>query len=266
MKGTVAALVVFAFLLVTAQASAQDCRGTKQWYAGKCRYPKEIEKLKKEAAARAAAERKRRQEAEQKRKEEEARKADKAACELARTADTVQGWKTYLKSHSGGMCLDEAIKRITELSGKPPDPVPEPTPDPNPVDPDPVPEPNPTQPDPTPGPVPPPPPKGDSGGGVSPLVPIGFSIGGAALLVGSIIGAIAAVEADYLDSVCPEFEEGEKVCGPDEAEDVDNMLTLAHTSTALFVLGGIGITVGIIGIFVGGGDDNEGRRGIDLPA
>ncbi len=258
MYGRFAMMVVamVAVCTVTSTAVAQQkCRGTKQWYAGKCRYPKDIQALKKQAAAKKAEEQRqqeeaRRRAAEEKRKQAEAKKqADQSACELARVANTVAGWKTYLKNHADGACLDEAIKRITELSGKPPEPPP--------AQPDPV-EPQPIEPAPVPDPVQPQPKSDGGGSSISPLVWIGFGVGGLGLLVGSITGGISFAQAQDLQEEC-----GEE-CPSSRQGDVDTMLALAHTSTAMFVLAGVGTTLGVIGLFLGGSDGDGESATLDV--
>lgn len=249
---------LIALLLISWASTAvaqKECRGTKKWYAGKCRYPKDIEALKKQQAANKAAEQKRREEearrraAEEKRRKEEAAAKDRAACDAARSADTVDAWKKYLKEHSGGSCLDEAISRITELSGAPPPP-----PDPQPVEPQPEPDPV-APPPPTPSPTPTPQPPPDDGGGssISPLVWIGFGLGAVGLIVGSITGGVSFAQAQELQDECGE----DNVCPSSRQDDVDEMLALAHTSTAMFVIAGVGTTLGIVGIFLSGGDDEQ---------
>lgn len=264
MVSRVATIVVvgLSVLLWAASGTAQEqCRGTKQWYAGKCRYPKDIEELKKKAAAQKAEEARRQEEARRKAAEEakkqadEKKRADEAACELARVANTVAGWRTYLKEHSGGVCLDEAIKRITELSGTPP-----PTPEPQPTDP-PPPAPEPVAPPPTPVPEPvrPPPDRGEESSGVSPLVWVGFSVAGVGLVLGSITGGISFAEAQDLQDTCDN-----NVCPSSRQDDVDTMLALAHVSTVSFVLTGVGVTLGVIGLFVGGGSDEQARLDLEV--
>lgn len=253
----VALVVVFSVMGFTHHAQAQEeCRGTKKWYAGQCRYPKDIEALKKKAEAQKAAELRRQQEEAQRRKDAEAakqaeaKKADEAACELARVANTVAGWKTYLKEHSGGACLDEAIKRITELSGKPPEPQPVEPAQPQPTQPQPT-DPAPVAPPPSPDPVQPAPKTGDSGG-ISPLVWVGFGIAGVGIVLGSITGGISFAQAQDLQDTC-----NDNVCPADRGGEVDTMLALAHVSTTSFVLAGVGATLGVIGLFLGGSDEEQ---------
>jgi hypothetical protein len=247
-------------LIIAGNADAQkQCRGTKQWYAGKCRYPKDIEALKKKAAAKRAAEERRRQEeerrkAEEAKKKQQAKQQDQADCEAARSEDTVAGWKKYLKTHGNGVCLDEAVNRITELSGQPP-----PTPEPPPVEPvEPVPDPVAPPPDPV-APSPPSLPPDEGSSSISPLVWVGFGIGAFGLVLGSITGGISFAQAQDLQDTCED-----NVCPSSRQDEVDTMLALAHTSTASFVLAGVGVTLGVIGLFIGGDDGDEEAAGVEL--
>ncbi|MBI4701601.1 MAG: hypothetical protein HY744_10665 [Deltaproteobacteria bacterium] len=140
LRGTLAAVLV-----ATAAASSalpvqaqeqQQCRGTKKWYAGKCRYPGDINRIKAQEAreARRLAE-KQRQEAQQ------ARARERADCEQATKEDTPQAWKKYLAEHVKGSCREQAERRIGELEAEkeheaeqtpPPEPPLEPKPPPTP--------------------------------------------------------------------------------------------------------------------------------------
>ena len=76
---------------------------------------------------------------------------------------------------------------------------------------------------------------------------VGFAVGGVGLLAGAITGGLALSDGSELDEQCD--AEG---CTQSE---IDRGLALAHTSTATFLVGGLGITLGIIGVVV----DAEGR-------
>ncbi len=250
--------VVLAFVLsllgMARSASAQQaCRGTKTLYAGKCRYAKEIAELKKRAQSQRVAEKRRQEEDARRRKDAEAKElaeaqeADEAACLLARSANTVSGWKTYLKSRSNGACLDEAIKRITELSGAP---APKPSPDTT--------EPGAAKESPTAALAPDSPapdsqpPKSAESATVSPLVWVGFGIGAVGLVLGSITGGVSFSQAQELQDTC-----ADNTCPSNRQGDVDEMLALAHVSTVSFVIAGVGATIGVVGLFLGGSDDEQ---------
>ncbi len=103
----------------------------------------------------------------------------------------------------------------------------------------------------TPTPAPPDQPTPDSGG-VSPLVWIGFGVAGAGVLVGAITGGISLGKAADLDEKCQD-----KGCLPSEHDTLSQATTLAHVSTASFVVAGVGAILGITGLFLGGGAADE---------
>jgi formylglycine-generating enzyme required for sulfatase activity len=75
----------------------QECKGTKRWYKGKCRYPDDIAKLKK--AEKEAS------------KKEPTDPVDKAACKKAREKGTKEAWEAYLALFPDGVCSGEARKK-----------------------------------------------------------------------------------------------------------------------------------------------------------
>jgi hypothetical protein len=265
--GSAAAAVVAVVLLSPAAANAQvsKCTGTKQWYAGKCRYPDDIAKMKTEEEAqrraaeqRRAEEQRRKAEAEAERKAEEeagkraeAEEADAAACKRARRDDTVDSWQSYLDNFPNGKCREEATDRIDALKHKP-----EPPPEPEPEQPKAEPPPRPKRLPPAPKPPPrvepaPPSPMPPEERRVSPVAWPGFAVGGAGFLIGGITGGVAASKASALRAACPD-----KVCDPGKQSDLDSAKRLADVSTAMFVVGGIGAGVGLVALIVSlSGDD-----------
>jgi len=89
-------------------------------------------------------------------------------------------------------------------------------------------------------------------GGISPLVWIGFGVAGAATIVGAITGGISLSKAAELDDACPDG-----ACPPEQHDEIDRGQTLAHVSTASFIVAGLGIGVGIAGLFIGGSTESE---------
>ncbi len=85
----------------------------------------------------------------------------------------------------------------------------------------------------------------DESSGMSPLVYVGFGVGGVGLAVGIITGAIALSKAAELDDACPD-----KRCDADQQSVLDTGEALAHTSTAGFVVGGVGIAVGLAALLM----------------
>ena len=58
-------------------------------------------------------------------------------------------------------------------------------------------------------------------------------------------------ESDLATS-CPDQK-----CAPDAHNDLDDSLTLAHVSTAMFAIGGAGIALGIVGLALSDFDGEE---------
>jgi hypothetical protein len=87
----------------------------------------------------------------------------------------------------------------------------------------------------------------------SPLVWVGFGVGAAGLAVGTITGILALSQESDLESTCPN-----QVCGRDADGDLDAAYTMAHVSTVGFIVGGVGVAVGLVALFIGGsGGDDE---------
>jgi hypothetical protein len=73
-------------------------------------------------------------------------------------------------------------------------------------------------------------------------------VGGVGLVVGAITGGLALSNGSELKDQCD--TEG---C---TQKEIDRGIALAHTSTAMMLIGGLGITVGIIGVVL----DADARR------
>lgn len=93
------------------------------------------------------------------------------------------------------------------------------------------------------------------GGGVSPLVWIGFGIGGAGLIVGAITGGITLAETSELKEQCPG-----NVCTEEQRPDFDRALILSRVSTVALAVGGAGALVGIVGLFLPTSDEPDQKR------
>jgi hypothetical protein len=104
-----------------------------------------------------------------------------------------------------------------------------------------------------------PPPTEDERTGPSPLVYVGFGIAGAALVVGTVTGALSLVraaevkEACFSDDLCPRSVE------PLQNESV----ALAHVSTASFAIAGAGAVMGLVAL-IGQPEPTTGQRGARL--
>ena len=235
-------------LTLSHMAQAQECRGTKQPYQGKCRYPDEIKKLKAEEA----------RQAEERRKEQQ-RQQDQAACKTARAAGTIVAWADYLASHPAGACRQEAARRIDELKAgatpAKPEPPPSTTAKPQPA----------TAPDAKPPPSgsdPRPPTQPDTGeqSGLSPVAIVGFAVAGAGVLVGTITGIVHLTETSALEDECPN-----SVCPPDRQEDIDDTATIGHVSTVSFIVAGAGAAMGIIAAVLSDSGEPEQSGSIVRP-
>ena len=211
-----AALVV-ASLVATVQTgfTAPRCKGSKLWYAGDCRYPEQIQRMK----AAAAAHKKRLAEQRQ----------DKADCEQAQQDDTLAGWKKYLEQHSAGACAERARTRVSELEAIAAAPTAMGTG--------------------TGAPAPPPPDEKPVDDGAARRIGayVAFGIGGVGLLIGAITGGLSLSKVSTLDEQCPD-----RVCTTDDQCEIDTTLTLAHVSTAGFVIGGVGAVTGLVLLLTAG--------------
>jgi hypothetical protein len=84
------------------------------------------------------------------------------------------------------------------------------------------------------------------------LVYSGFSIGGAALTVGGITGGVSIAETDALLERC-----GGPRCDESAADDLSSATTLANVSNGAFVVGGVGLVLGIVGVVLVATDTNK---------
>jgi hypothetical protein len=78
------------------------------------------------------------------------------------------------------------------------------------------------------------------------LPAISFSVGGAGLVVGAVTGLLMLSKQSDLSTTCPNH-----VCGPSRYGDLDSANALATTSTVAFVVGGVGVVVGVVALLVG---------------
>jgi hypothetical protein len=94
---------------------------------------------------------------------------------------------------------------------------------------------------------------------VSTLTYVGFGIGGAGLLVGSVTGLLAMSKASSVKSNCPDAK-----CPPSAHSDLDSTHTFATISTIGFVAAGVGAVIGIIGLTTGGDAKEASARGPNM--
>lgn len=77
---------------------------------------------------------------------------------------------------------------------------------------------------------------------ISPLVPIGFAVGAAGVAVGSVAGILAV--SKKADLQCGDNRE----CRGTAASDLTTARAMADVSTVAFVVGGVGVVVGVAGL------------------
>ncbi len=93
----------------------------------------------------------------------------------------------------------------------------------------------------------------------TPLTTVGWvalSIGAAGVIVGTVTGVLALSKKADLDEVCVDRSR----CPSDRAPDIDTMNTLAHVSTAGFIVGALGVVAGTVLLLIG--DDGPGEVGL----
>lgn len=94
----------------------------------------------------------------------------------------------------------------------------------------------------------------DDGEGMSPLAMAGIgtvALGGAALVVGGVMGGLALGKHGDLTDACDEAS----VCPASEQDNLDDFRTFGNASTGLLVAGGVLAAAGVTLLVVGLGDD-----------
>lgn len=87
---------------------------------------------------------------------------------------------------------------------------------------------------------------------LSPLVPIGFGVGAAGLVVGSVAGIVAMSKKATLDSECKTPTTTPGLLGCDSGQGLSSARAVATVSTVGFVVAGVGAAVGIVGLLTPG--------------
>lgn len=101
-------------------------------------------------------------------------------------------------------------------------------------------------------PPPPPPPVEVERKTLSPLVPIGFGVGTAGLVVGSVAGLVALSKKSTLETQCTQqTPSGPVGCGAG-VSDLSTARGAATVSTVGFVVAGVGAAVGVVGLLTPG--------------
>ena len=86
---------------------------------------------------------------------------------------------------------------------------------------------------------------------LSPLVPIGFGVGAAGLVVGAVAGLVALNKKSALDAGCKTPSGTQFVC-ENNASDLSTARGAATVSTVGFVVAGVGAAVGVVGLLTPG--------------
>jgi hypothetical protein len=98
-------------------------------------------------------------------------------------------------------------------------------------------------------------------GGLSPLVFVGFGVGAAGLIAGSVTGALSLSKTSSIEGRCTDG-----ICPSSTAADISSANTLANVSNISFALGAAGVAVGVVGIFLSGssGEKTPASGGIRI--
>ena len=86
--------------------------------------------------------------------------------------------------------------------------------------------------------------------GTSPLVYVGFGVGAAGIVAGTVTGILSLSKTSDLESTCPQKTCAEQAVRDDRA----SANTLANISNVSFAIGAAGAVAGVIGLLISGGD------------
>jgi hypothetical protein len=97
--------------------------------------------------------------------------------------------------------------------------------------------------------------------GLSPLVWIGFGLGGAGLVVGGVTGIVSLVRTSDVQAGCVR-----DVCPATSADEIDSATLLANVSNVGLAVGAIGVVLGIVGIAISdsGAEDEEAAAPVQV--
>lgn len=103
-----------------------------------------------------------------------------------------------------------------------------------------------------------------STGGTSPLVYVGFGVGGAGIIAGAITGILSLSRAGKVDELCPDG-----VCPTRDRLDQatpekDAAVTLANVSNVAFAVGVVGVGLGVTGLFLSKREANKPAQGASM--
>jgi hypothetical protein len=91
---------------------------------------------------------------------------------------------------------------------------------------------------------------------MSPLVYAGFGTAAVGIGVGTVTGILTLSKASKLDDACRDGR-----CPASSQSDIDSASTTGTISTIAFIVGGVGVAVGVVGIFMGGRSTEGARAG-----
>jgi len=89
------------------------------------------------------------------------------------------------------------------------------------------------------------PPAAPEPAGLSPLVWIGFGVGGAALVVGTITGGLSLSKTSDAKAQC-----ADTICKAGAQDDIDAALLNANLSNVSFAVAAVGVVLGVVGIAI----------------
>ena len=92
---------------------------------------------------------------------------------------------------------------------------------------------------------------------LSPLVYAGFGAGAVGIGVGTLTGILTLSKASSLKDACRD-----KQCPASSQSDIDAASTTGAISTVAFVVGGLGIAVGVVGLFMSGRSEAPRASGL----
>lgn len=103
---------------------------------------------------------------------------------------------------------------------------------------------------------PPPPPKpvekSEGGGAGKVLMYGGFGVGILGIGVGSVTGIMSISKTSSLKDQCPNNN-----CPPGKQDEIDSAKGLGNIATVAFIVGGVGVGVGVVGLLLSSGDKKE---------
>ncbi|MBW2457699.1 MAG: hypothetical protein JRI68_24555, partial [Deltaproteobacteria bacterium] len=97
-----------------------------------------------------------------------------------------------------------------------------------------------------------------AGAGMPWLSWVGFGVGAAGFIVGGVTGGVTLARVSDLDEQCPD-----RSCPATVQEDLDEAEVISHVSTVGFVVGGVGVAVGVVGLLLGDSSTDPEEVGLE---